>query len=118
MHFVEDHRVLHPQRCELVDVEEAAVVDLFGCDTPVRQPVRLRVEKGVERVEASRHSGRTVDARDSAVDDLADVAAAVDQRRQPTDSPKKIAAPKVTTSGSDCRIAEALAIGIMPSAVI
>ena len=49
VHLVEHRRVLHPQRGQLVDVEEAAVVDLLGRDAPVREPVRLRVRAGVER---------------------------------------------------------------------
>lgn len=38
------------------------------------------------------------------------------QRRQPTGSEKKRAAPMVTTSGNACRIAEMLPIGRLASA--
>jgi hypothetical protein len=43
---------LHAQRGQLVDVEEAPVVDLVAGHAPVRQAVGLRVDQGVERVEA------------------------------------------------------------------
>ena len=48
VHLLEDRRILHAQRRELVDVEEAPVVDLLGRDAPVREAVRLLVEQPVE----------------------------------------------------------------------
>ena len=66
VHLVEDRRVFHPQRGELVDVEEAAVVDFLGRDAPVRQAVRLLVQQPIERVEAARLAGDAVEPRDRA----------------------------------------------------
>ena len=78
----EHRRVFHPQRRELVHVEEAAVVDLFGRDAPVRQPVRLFVEQPIERVEAARLSGDAVEAAHGRVDQRAHVGASLDERVQ------------------------------------
>ncbi len=47
-----DLRVLDAQPRELVDVEEAPVVDLVRRGAPVRQPVGLRFEQLVQGVEA------------------------------------------------------------------
>ncbi len=52
--LVEDRRIFHAQRGELVDVEEAPVVDFLGRDAPVRKAVRLLVQQPVERIEAAR----------------------------------------------------------------
>jgi len=41
VNLVEHHRIFHPQRRELIHVEESTVIDLFGCDAPVSEPVRL-----------------------------------------------------------------------------
>jgi hypothetical protein len=45
----EDARVLHAERDELVDVEEAPVVDLARGATPAGERVVLGVEEGAER---------------------------------------------------------------------
>ena len=64
-----EHRlVLHAQRGELVDIEEAAVVDLVGRDAPVRQAIRLRLEQLVQRVEARGLPGRAVELARGRVD--------------------------------------------------
>ena len=47
----EDFRNFLPDRGQLVDREEAAVVDLFGRDPPERQPERLSLDQLVERIE-------------------------------------------------------------------
>ncbi len=46
---VEHLGALHAQRGQLVDVEEAAVVDLVGGDAPVGQPVGLLLDQFVEQ---------------------------------------------------------------------
>ena len=68
MHLLEDRGIFHPQRRELVDVEEAAIVDLFGRDPPVRQPVRLLIQQPIEQVEAARLTRRAIEAGDHAVE--------------------------------------------------
>jgi hypothetical protein len=53
--FLEDVQVLHPDRRQGVDVEEAPVVDLLPRHTPVGEPVgHVAVEELVQRVEAAR----------------------------------------------------------------
>ena len=75
VHLVEHRRVFHAQRRELVDVEEAPVVDLLRRDAPVREPVRLLVEQPIERIEAARLAGDAVAAGAThAVDRARDVA--------------------------------------------
>ena len=80
--LLEDERIFHAQRGELVDVEEAAVVDLFGGDAPVREAVRLQVQQPVERVEAARLPGAAVQPADAALDQIADAAAGGGERRE------------------------------------
>ncbi len=46
---VEDLGLLHPDRGEGVDVEEAPVVELFGAHPPPGQPVPLPVDEFVHR---------------------------------------------------------------------
>ena len=53
------HRLEHawqfqPNRGELVDVEEAPVVDFLRSHAPVTQTINLRVEQSVEGIEAAR----------------------------------------------------------------
>ena len=84
VHLVEHHRVFHPQRGELVDVEEAPVVDLLRRDAPVGEPVRLHVEQPVERDRSCaagrrrRSGGATLSSISAATPALALV-----ERRQP-----------------------------------
>ena len=56
---LEDLRILHAQRRQIVDIKKAPIVDFVRCDPPVREPVGLRIEQHMQRVEA-----RTV-ARDA-----------------------------------------------------
>ena len=51
---LEDLLALHAQRGQFVDVEEAPVVDLVGCDAPVGEAVGLRLDQRVQRVAARR----------------------------------------------------------------
>jgi hypothetical protein len=82
MHFVEHRRIFHPQRRELVHVEETTVIDLFRRDAPVREPVRLRVQQAIERVEAARLAGQAVDLADAVLDQRCDADAASGKRRE------------------------------------
>ena len=54
MHLVEDRRVFHAERRELVDVEEPPVVDFLRRDPPMREAIRLLVQERVEQVERAR----------------------------------------------------------------
>ena len=64
-----EHRLfLHPERGEVVDVKEAAVVDLVGGDAPEREPVRLRFEQLVQALERVRRAGLAVDQAERALD--------------------------------------------------
>src|SRR5512139_3599528 len=56
---LEDRRILHADRRQLVDVEEAPVVDLVTGGLPERGPVCLARDQFVQLVEAS---GITLDA--------------------------------------------------------
>ncbi len=48
-----EHRlVLHAQRRQIVDFEEAPVVDLVRRHAPVREPIGLGLEQAVQRLEA------------------------------------------------------------------
>ena len=77
----EDLRLLHVDRRQLVDVEEAAVVDLLRGHAPVRHAVGLLLEEPVEGVEAARLAGPPVDALTLAASAPAHRPVA-DQRRQ------------------------------------
>ncbi len=59
---------IHPEPGELVDVEEAAVVDLVRCDAPVGEAVVLRFEQSVERLEAPPVPRAPVDLADHLFD--------------------------------------------------
>ena len=61
MAFLEDLRILHADRGQLVDVEEAAVVDFVGRGLPVHQPIDLPIEEVVEAVVAARILRRAVE---------------------------------------------------------
>jgi len=57
-------RILDAQPGERVHVEEAAVVDFVRGRAPVRQPVRLLFEHGVQCVERVRLAGHAVERRE------------------------------------------------------
>ena len=80
--FLEHRRIFHAQRRELVDVEEAAVVDLFGRDAPVREPVRLGVEQRIETIERSRLAGDAVEASQAGLQERVHRRAAGRERRE------------------------------------
>jgi hypothetical protein len=71
-HLVEHRRIFHPQRRQLVDVEEPPVVDLFRRDAPVREPVRLGVEQRIETIERARLPGDAVEAAQAGFDEQVD----------------------------------------------
>ena len=66
----ENLRQFHPDRREIVDVEEAAVIDFLRRHAPEGEPVRLLVQQLVERIEAARIAGRAVDLRQRLLDRL------------------------------------------------
>ena len=68
---VEDLGILHADGRQVVDVEEAAIVDLVGGRLPVREPIDLGVEQLVEAVEAVRVAGRAVELPDVRLDESA-----------------------------------------------
>ncbi len=64
----EDLRHLLTHGSQLVDGEEAAVVDLLPRRAERREPVRLRVEQSVERIEAGSSAGITIEDADGLFD--------------------------------------------------
>ena len=58
MRRVEHLRQFHPDRGEIVHVEEAPVVDLLGRDAPEGETIRLIVQELIERIEAPRLARR------------------------------------------------------------
>ena len=48
----EDVGVFHSQSDQVIHIEEAAIVDLFPRNPPVRQPVDLRFQQLMQRVKA------------------------------------------------------------------
>ncbi len=57
------------KRCKVVDVEEAAVVDVVGRDPPEREPVGLPADQRVEDIEAARIARIAVDGRHVLLDE-------------------------------------------------
>ena len=51
----------NPDRRQIVHVEKTAIINLFGCDSPIGQPVRLRVEQLIKGVEAARVARLPID---------------------------------------------------------
>ena len=64
----EDLGQLHADGRQLVDVEEAAVVDFLGGDPPEGQPVGLPLDQAVQQVETARVAGRAVERPHRGVD--------------------------------------------------
>ena len=91
---LEHRRVLHPHRRELVDVEEAPVVDLVGGHPPVAEAVTLVGEQRLEPVEACRVARAAVEVFERAVDRLPDGGGSA-RRRSPS--------RRLITSFSRCR---------------
>jgi hypothetical protein len=57
----EDFGVLHANDGQLVDVEEATVVDLLAGHPPESEPVRLLAQELVEQIERARIGRRAVE---------------------------------------------------------
>ena len=53
MGFLKDDGKLHPDRRQMVDIEEAAIIDLIGGHPPEGRPVGLGAEQFVQQVEAA-----------------------------------------------------------------
>lgn len=51
MRGVEHRGLVDTTRGEVVDVEEAAVVDFIASNSPVRETIRLRLQQCVQRIE-------------------------------------------------------------------
>ena len=79
----EDLLVLHAERGQVGDVEEAAIVDLFRRDAPIRKSVELMFKKVVEQVEAVRISRLAVDENEVPLHELAKVRFAGDESGEP-----------------------------------
>jgi hypothetical protein len=65
----EDVRVLHADRRELIDIEEASVVDLLAGHPPKCDSVSLLTQQLVEKVERPRVLRRPVEAADGLVEE-------------------------------------------------
>ena len=61
---VEHLRQFHPDRRQIVHVEEPPVIDFFRRDPPEREPIRLIVQERIERIETARIAGFAVDLFD------------------------------------------------------
>ena len=72
--FRENTWVLCPDGRQLVDIEEASIVDFLSCNTPVGEAVDLVVEKSVQEIEAPRVAGSAVEEPHVLRDEVADVA--------------------------------------------
>src|SRR6266478_3701223 len=58
---VENLRQFYPDRRQIVHVKKAAIINFFGSDPPVSEPVGLCIEQFIKRVEAARISRLAVD---------------------------------------------------------
>jgi len=65
---LEHRRHFHPDRRQLVDVEEAPIVDFLSGYPPVRKAIGLVVEQRVEGVEAARIPRNAIQAPDDTFD--------------------------------------------------
>lgn len=79
---LEDLRLLHAQRRQLVDVEEVPVVDLVAGNAPVGEPVGLRADDGIERIDAGAIVRAAVQQRERGVDRVAERGVPLHQLRQ------------------------------------
>src|ERR1700739_4596906 len=53
--------ILHADSRQIIGIKKTAVVDVVGCNSPVRQPERLRLNEFMEFVEACRIRRSPVD---------------------------------------------------------
>ena len=61
MRFSEDLGVLHAQADQVIDIEEAAVIDLLTGHAPVGQAIHLQFEQQMQQIEAAWVIGSAVD---------------------------------------------------------
>ena len=80
---VEQLRQLHADAGELVDVEEAAIVDVVGGDAEMRRAPMLVGDQRIEAAPAREVPGRSVDPADGGIDGLADIVACGRQAGEP-----------------------------------
>ncbi len=79
---LEDRLVLDAQRRQIVDIEEAAVVDILGRDAPGGEVIGLQVEQLVQRIEARGLPCRADEAAHRRLDGAGDRAVGGCERRQ------------------------------------
>ena len=70
MRRVENFRQFHPDRGQIVDVEETPVIDFLRRHPPESEPIGLIVQQRIERIEAARIARRAIDLRDGLLDRL------------------------------------------------
>ncbi len=58
---LEDRRIFHSQARQLIDIEEAAIVDFLHRRPPVREPIDLRLQQPVQQVEGGLGTEVTVE---------------------------------------------------------
>ena len=80
---LEHDRILDANGREVVDVEEAPVIDLGRRDPPVGEPVRLCIDQAIERIEALGDADDAVEGLHGALDRLIDRAVRCDDLRKP-----------------------------------
>src|SRR3984957_17000043 len=61
---LEDARIFHAQTGEIVDVKKTPVVNIVGCDPPIPQPERLRLDQFMQFVKAAGVADGTVNSAD------------------------------------------------------
>ncbi len=82
MRAVEDLGDLHADAGKVVDVEEAAVVDVVGGDAEVRRPPELAADQRVEPAPRGEVPRRAVEGGNRAIDRARDLGIAFHQRRK------------------------------------
>ena len=96
---VEDLGDLDADAGKLVDVEEAAIVDVVGCDAEMRRPPELLLDQRVEPAPARKIAGSPVEAIRSF---------AIDGRRE-------LASPSTSVASSAFSSAARRAVSLAPS---
>ena len=81
----EDFGVLHANGGQLVDVEEATVIDFLARHAPEREPVRLLAQEVVEQIERARIGRRAVEAPQGLIEERPHLGYLTQQGRQTLD---------------------------------
>ncbi len=84
MRLLEDFPALDADTGEVIDVEEAAIIDFFGGDSPVGEPVGLLVEERLERIERSRIPRGAIVLVERGRKGVAELFGGIVKRTQPT----------------------------------